>query len=143
MNILVSACLLGVACRYDGKSKPNPEVLKLVEKFNLIPICPEQLGGLPTPRIPSEISNTKVLTSEGKDVTLEYKKGATEALKIANIFNCKLAILKEKSPSCGCGKIYDGNFNKTLIVGNGITAQLFLENGINVIGETSIQNINF
>lgn len=143
MNILVSACLLGVACRYDGKSKPNPEVLKLVEKFNLIPICPEQLGGLPTPRIPSEISNTKVLTSEGKDVTLEYKKGAIEALKIANIFNCKLAILKEKSPSCGCGKIYDGNFNKTLIVGNGITAQLFLENGINVIGETSIQNINF
>lgn len=137
MNILVSACLLGVACRYDGKSKEVEKIKNLISKYNLIPICPEQLGGLPTPRVPSERNGDKVINSEGKDVTYEYKKGAEEALRIAKIFNCSIAILKAKSPSCGTGEIYDGSFSKTLTVGNGITADLLLENGIKVLTENS------
>lgn len=135
MNILVSACLLGVACRYDGKSKGVSKIENLLKTHTLIPICPEQLGGLPTPRFPSEKLNEKVINNKGIDVTLEYRKGAEEALKIAKLFNCKIAILKAKSPSCGFGKIYDGSFSKTLIEGNGITAQLLIENGIEVFTE--------
>ena len=135
MNILVSACLLGVACRYDGKSKGVSKIENLLKNHTLIPICPEQLGGLPTPRFPSEKLNEKVINNKGIDVTLEYRKGAEEALKIAKLFNCKIAILKAKSPSCGFGKIYDGSFSKTLTDGNGVTAQLLLENGIEVFTE--------
>lgn len=143
MNILVSACLLGVACRYDGKSKGVKNICDLIKRHNLIPVCPEQLGGLPTPRVPSEKLGESVINQEGIDVTLEYKKGADEALRIAKLFNCSLAILKEKSPSCGCGKIYDGSFSKTLILGNGVTAQLLLDNGIKVLGENSPELENY
>lgn len=139
MNILVSACLLGVACRYDGKSKPNEDVIALMGKYNLIPFCPEVIGGLPTPRHPSEIVGTNVINDIGEDVTAQYKKGAEEALKIAKMYNCKYAILKEKSPSCGKGKIHNGNFNGGYVGGNGITAKLFLENGITVLGESEIK----
>ena len=138
MNILVSACLLGASCRYDGKSKPNEEVIKLMNKHNLIPFCPEVMGGLPTPRIPSEVVRDKVLNEKGEDVTAQYKKGAEEALKIAKMYNCKYAILKEKSPSCGKGKIHNGKFDGGYIEGNGITARLFIENGIKVLGESEI-----
>lgn len=138
MNILVSACLLGVACRYDGKSKPNKDVIKLMEKHNLIPFCPEIAGGLPTPRFPSEIVKNKVLNEKGEDVTTQYKKGADEALRLAKMYNCKYAILKEKSPSCGKGKIHNGKFDGGYADGNGITAQLFIKNGINVLGESEI-----
>lgn len=141
MNILVSACLLGVACRYDGKSKGIEKIIELSKKYNLIPVCPEQLGGLPTPRVPSEKLKDKVINSEGIDVTVEYKKGTEEALRLAKIFNCPLAVLKAKSPSCGCGKIYDGSFSKRLIEGNGVTAQLLLENGIEVITEEEIDKL--
>ena len=137
MNILVSACLLGVACRYDGKSKEVTRIRQLLKNHNLIPICPEQLGGLPTPRVPSERINNRVINKNSIDVTLEYQRGAEEALRIAKIFDCSLAILKEKSPSCGCGKIYDGSFSKTLIDGNGTTAELFLKNNIKVLNENS------
>ena len=140
MNILVSACLLGVACRYDGKSKPNEDVIKLMENHNLIPFCPEIYGGLPTPRHPSEIVADKVLNKIGEDVTGQYKKGAEEALRIAKMYNCQYAILKEKSPSCGKGKIHNGNFDGGYIEGNGITAQLFIENGITILGESEIKN---
>lgn len=143
MNILVSACLLGVACRYDGKSKVAKNICNLIKRHNLIPVCPEQLGGLPTPRVPSEKLGESVINQEKIDVTLEYKKGADEALRIAKLFNCSLAILKEKSPSCGCGKIYDGSFSKTLILGNGVTAQLLLDNGIKVLGENSPELENY
>ena len=135
MNILVSACLLGVACRYDGKSKEVSKIKELLKDHNLIPICPEQLGGLPTPRVPSEKNGEKVINSEGIDVTLEYNKGAHETLRIAKLFNCKVAILKAKSPSCGFGKIYDGTFSKNLILGNGVTAQVLIDNGIKVFTE--------
>ena len=136
-NIIVSACLLGVSCRYDGNSKPNEKIIDLKEKYNLIPICPEIMGGLPTPRMPAEIKDGRVKTENGIDVTEEYKKGADEAIKLAKLFGCKKAILKENSPSCGCGKIYNGEFTTTLKDGNGITAELFMKNGIDVFGENS------
>lgn len=131
-SILISACLLGVACRYDGLSKPlDREIIeKLKEQYHLIPICPEIMGGLPTPRIPSEISSDgKVLRKDGEDVTENYIRGAKEALRLAEIFQCDTALLKEKSPSCGAGKIYDGSFSKTLTSGNGITAELLKKMG--------------
>ena len=137
-NILVSACLLGVACRYDGKRKPNEAVIALKEKYNLIPVCPEIMGGLPTPRLPSEIRGETVIMENGEDVTDKYSKGAEETLRLARLFGCGKAVLKEKSPSCGSGRIYDGTFSKTLTEGNGITAGMLLANGIRVAGETEI-----
>ncbi len=139
-NIIVSACLLGEKCRYDGKSKPCEKVIKLKDKYkyNLIPVCPEVMGGLKTPRLPSEIAEDKVIGKDGRDNTNEYKKGAEIALEIANKNGAKKAILKAKSPSCGKGKIYDGTFSKTLKSGSGITAKLFMENGIEVLTEEEI-----
>ena len=141
MNILISGCLLGLKCRYDAKEKKLPEIEKLIESYNLIPVCPEQLGGLPTPRIPAERVKDRIITQVGVDVTKEYQIGAEEALKIAKLYNCKKAILKEKSPSCGCRKIYDGTFSRNLIVGNGVTADLLLKNGIEVFGESEIDKL--
>ena len=135
MNILVSACLLGASCRYDGKSKPYENVIKLMDKYNLIPFCPEVMGGLPTPRPGSEIVGNNVVNEYGEDVTKQYNKGAEEALKIAKLYNCKYAILKEKSPSCGCNKIHNGKFDGGYIDGQGITAKLLIKNGIKVISE--------
>ena len=140
-TILISACLLGVACRYDGCSKPlDREVIEaLKKKYHLIPICPEIMGGLTTPRLPSEISsNGKVLRCDGTDVTENYSRGAKEALRLAGIFDCRGAIMKERSPACGSGKIYDGTFTKTLTDGNGVAADLLKRNGLIVIGETEI-----
>ena len=141
-NILVSACLLGVACRYDGKRKPNEAVLALKEKYNLIPVCPEIMGGLPTPRLPSEIRGETVIMENGEDVTDKYSKGAEETLRLARLFGCGKAVLKEKSPSCGSGRIYDGTFSKTLTEGNGVTAGMLLANGIRVAGETEIDALS-
>ena len=135
MKIAVSSCLLGINCKYNGKSNYNEEILKLKEKYEIVPICPEVLGGLPTPRIPSEIINNKVINQEGIDVTLEYTTGANKALQTLKDNNIKIAILKAKSPSCGKGEIYDGTFSHTIIEGNGITAKLFLENDILVLNE--------
>lgn len=140
-NILISACLLGVACRYDGCRKPLPSsvIEKLQETYHLIPICPEVMGGLPTPRVPAEVqSDRKVMRADGVDVTENYRRGAQEALRLAELFGCRLAILKEKSPSCGAGRIYDGSFSKTLTDGNGVTAELFKKHGIRVMGESEI-----
>lgn len=141
-NILVSACLLGVACRYDGKRKPNEAVIALKEKYNLIPVCPEIMGGLPTPRLPSEIRGETVIMENGEDVTDKYSKGAEETLRLARLFGCGKAVLKEKSPSCGSGRIYDGTFSKTLTEGNGVTAEMLLANGIRVAGETEIDALS-
>ena len=141
-NILVSACLLGVACRYDGKRKPNEAVIALKEKYNLIPVCPEIMGGLPTPRLPSEIRGKAVIMENGEDVTDKYSKGAEETLRLARLFGCGKAVLKEKSPSCGSGRIYDGTFSKTLTEGNGVTAGMLLANGIRVAGETEIDALS-
>ncbi|MFZ2193768.1 MAG: DUF523 domain-containing protein [Candidatus Moraniibacteriota bacterium] len=130
---LCSACLLGINCRYNGEAKPNKKVLELLEKEVLIPVCPEQLGGLPIPRGPYELKDGRVVTNDGKDVTKEFQKGAKEVLKIAKLFNVKEAILKQKSPSCGCGQIYDGTFSGKIISGYGITTDLLRKNGIKIV----------
>ena len=137
-KILVSACLLGVACRYDGKSKPVDEVVALKEKYCLIPVCPEILGGLPTPRIPCEIKECRVLNRESEDKTAEYIKGAEEVLRLARLLECDTAVLKKKSPSCGSGEIYDGSFTGKTVQGYGICAELLKANGIKVLDETQI-----
>lgn len=138
-NILVSACLLGEKCRYDGKGKLSSAVLALTEKYNLIPVCPEVLGGLPIPRIPCEISEERVISANGDDFTEEYKKGAAFALEIAKKNNCTLAVLKSLSPSCGKGEIYDGSFTGKKVKGFGITASVLQKNKIKVISDTKIK----
>ncbi len=145
---LCSACMLGIECRYDGKAKPVPKVLKLAKKEVLIPICPEQLGGLPTPRVVQELQGCsgedvldgrgKVLNKNGEDVTEQFIKGAYEVLKIAKLFGIKEAILKQRSPSCGCGEIYDGSFSGRVVKGNGVTTSLLKRNGIKVISEEEL-----
>ena len=141
-RILVSACLLGVNCRYDGKNGCRDEVLKLLREYELIPVCPEVLGGLPTPRPPAErLPDGRVVTREGKDVTAEYRSGAEQALALARKQGCVLAVLKERSPSCGRGRIYDGTFSRTLIPGSGVAAQLLEENGILVYGESQLEEL--
>jgi uncharacterized protein YbbK (DUF523 family) len=142
-NILVSACLLGVCCRYDGRGNPNEAVLALLSRddVTLIPVCPEQLGGLPTPRVPSERLDGSVINRAGEDVTAQFNLGAEEALKIARLYHCRTAILKERSPSCGCGKVYDGTFSGSLTEGNGVTAELLRREGIEVYGESRVSKL--
>jgi len=139
--IVVSGCLLGCACRYKGDDQKNEEIVKLSEKHTIIPICPEQMGGLPTPRDPSEIVGDKLISSKGKDVTFEYKKGAETALYLAKMAHADFAILKANSPSCGKGMIYDGTFSGNKIEGNGVTVKLFLENGIPVYTENELDKL--
>jgi len=135
---LCSACLLGIKCRYDGKSARNRKVIMLLKAETLIPVCPEQLGGLPTPREPAEIRGERVFTRSGKDVTENLKRGAKEVLKIAKLYGIKEAIMKQGSPSCGSGRIYDGTFSGKTIKGDGITAAMLKENGIKVITEEDL-----
>ena len=135
---IVSACLAGINCRYNGGSKPNQKVIELVKKGEAIPVCPEQLAGLTTPRTPTEEKDGRIITKDGKDLTKEFQKGAQEALKIAKLSNCKEAILKSKSPTCGCGKIYDGSFSGNLINGDGVFTKLLKENNIKVITEEDL-----
>ncbi|WMJ86283.1 DUF523 domain-containing protein [Anaerocolumna sp. MB42-C2] len=134
-NILVSACLLGIDCRYCGTGLFNETVYKLKENYNLIPVCPEQLGGLTTPRNPVELVKGQAVDQNQNDFTAQFDKGAAETLKIAKLLDCKMAVLKSNSPSCGYGKIYDGTFQGNLIDGNGKTADLLAENGIKIITE--------
>jgi uncharacterized protein YbbK (DUF523 family) len=135
---LCSACLLGIKCRYDGKSARNRKVIMLLKAETLIPVCPEQLGGLPTPREPAEIRGERVFTRSGKDVTENFERGAKEVLKIAKLYGIKEAIMKQGSPSCGSGRIYDGTFSGKTIKGDGITAAVLKENGIKVITEEDL-----
>jgi uncharacterized protein YbbK (DUF523 family) len=132
--IIVSACLAGYRCRYDGKTVPNEEIVALMKRGEAIPVCPEMLGGLPCPRIPSERSadGTRVVSRDGGDVTEAFRRGADETLRLARLYGCDRAILKARSPSCGCGLIYDGTFSGTLREGDGVTAALLRENGITV-----------
>ncbi len=149
MNVLVSACLLGVNCKYDGHNNKTSCLDSLIDKYDFIPVCPEQLGGLTTPRLPSEIScDKKVLNQreniivrniEGTDVTSYFIRGAEEALYIAKLFKCRIAILKSNSPSCGYGFIYDGSFSKSLTEGNGVFARLLIDNGIKIYTEKELE----
>ena len=143
MKILVSACLLGCPCRYDGQSKKHPEVEALRERgHELIAVCPEVQGGLTTPRPPAERQKDgQVVNREGTDVTVQYRRGAEIALQTAREQGCALAILKERSPSCGSGEIYDGTFSGTLVPGDGVAAQRLRQAGIQVLGESQVNTI--
>ncbi len=140
-NILVSACLLGMHCRYNGTGALQEELEQLKDKYNLIPVCPEIYGGLQTPRDPAERSGEKVLTAAGEDVTEYYRRGAEETLRLKELYGCETAILKERSPSCGYGHIYDGTFRGKFIDGNGVTAELLADNGVRILGESRIKEL--
>ncbi|MBP1918785.1 DUF523 domain-containing protein [Youngiibacter multivorans] len=141
-KIVVSACLLGEKVRYDGTGKSVEEIIALSGKYELIPVCPEVLGGLPIPRPKSEIRDGRVFSIDGRDVTLEFKSGAEKVLRLCLESGATKAILKAKSPSCGKGRIYDGTFGGILIEGNGIACDLLLENGIEVYDENDYWRIN-
>jgi len=132
--ILVSACLAGINCKYNGGNNYNEKIFNLVKQGKAIPVCPEQLGGLSTPRAPSEVKIINgikhVINNKNIDVTENFERGAKEVLKFAKKLNIKKVILKSKSPSCGLGKIYSGDFSNTLVDGNGILADMLLNNGI-------------
>ena len=137
-NLLISSCLVGNNTKYNGKNNYLPLIEKLKDKYNLIVICPEVMGGLSIPRDPSEIKGDKVISNKGNDVTKEYNLGAKIALDLAKKYNCKKALLMEKSPSCGVKKIYDGTFSKNLIDGMGITTKLLYESKIEVYSKDEI-----
>lgn len=144
-KVLVSACLLGSNCRYDGKSKPNAAVKRLSERFELIPVCPETLGGLQIPRTPSERNmlegGDKVLSRDGEDRTEAFRLGARKMLDIALANECKLAVLKGRSPSCGTDWVYDGTFSGSLVPGDGVGAALLKANGIKVVSEDNLNEL--
>lgn len=147
--IIVSACLMGVNCKYNGRSNFNNKVIDIINKEGAIPVCPEQLGGFTTPRPKTEIiggtgadvldSCCPVIRENGDDVTNAFIKGAQEVLKVAKMLNVKKAILKSKSPSCGVGCIYDGTFSGRLVEGNGVTAELLKRNGLEVLSEKDLE----
>lgn len=136
--IIVSACLAGIKCTYDCDMKPCEKVVKMVASGEAIPLCPEQLGGLPTPRDAAEQRDGGVYTSSGADVSREFEEGAREILRIAKLVGCSKAILKAKSPSCGSGEVYDGSFTRTLVKGDGVCAKMLKENGIEVVSEKDL-----
>ena len=136
-NLLISACLLGVECKYSGGSNALPEetIEKLRTRYRLIPVCPETAGGLPTPRDPSERLGERVVSCRGADVTAQFKKGAEAALTLARRYGCTTALMKEHSPSCGSGLIYDGSFSGKLVKGDGCAAELLKAAGVSVVRE--------
>ncbi len=140
-KILVSNCLLGFDCRYKGDGCKCEALLSLAPEHTLIGVCPEQAGGLPTPRPSAEIVREKVISCKGVDVSEQYRKGAETALQLAKLNQVDFAVMKAKSPSCGKGVIYDGSFTGDLCKGNGKTVQLLLENGIPVYTENELDSL--
>lgn len=141
MKLLVSACLLGCRCRYDGASKSHPAVEALAARHELVPVCPEQLGGLSTPRPPAERQGDRVVTESGADVTEQYRRGAAEAARLCALLGCQAAVLKERSPSCGKGQVYDGTFSRTLTAGDGVTSAVLAGMGVPVYGESQVEEL--
>lgn len=145
MIIAVSACLLGTPCRYDGAARPNAAVQALRERHQIVPVCPESMGGLPIPRLPNEIAvgadGTRVIDSAGVDNTAAFVAGAQAALERARWAGCAAAVLKSKSPSCGSGRIYDGTFTGALTDGWGVAATLFRDAGIPVVDEDHLEDL--
>ncbi len=133
--IVVSACLAGIKCRYDGTAFPNDRVVELVAEGRAIPVCPEVLGGLPIPRVPAEIVDGLVLTATGTDITSEFRRGAEIAVRLAVETGCREAILKARSPSCGSGQVYDGSFSGCMTAGDGIFAKMLKGAGFAVTTE--------
>lgn len=139
-KILVSACLMGYDCRYKGDNCKNQDVLALGKDNILIPVCPEQLGGLSTPRMPAERVGDRVVTPSGVDVTEQYQRGASIAVDIAKQNAVDYCVMKANSPSCGKGMIYDGTFSGNKVVGNGVTVEKLLLEGFTVLTENDIKN---
>ena len=141
--LLISACLLGANCKYSGGSNRLPEetLKKLRERFRLIPVCPETAGGLGVPREPSERRGEGVVSRSGRDVTAEYRAGAAVALALCRRFGCEAALLKERSPSCGSGVIYDGSFSATLTEGDGVAAERLRQANIRIYGESGVGSL--
>lgn len=142
MNVLISRCLLGINCRYDGKNNKIKNLREKFTKINFIDVCPEVDSGMKTPRKPCEIKNSKVINIDGEDFTKEFNKGSQIALDLCKKYNIKIALLKAKSPSCGKDYIYDGNFDKNLINGDGITCQVLKKNGIIIFSEKEIEDFH-
>lgn len=140
-KILISACLVGEKTNYEGKSKYCPDIEKLLEKYELVPFCPEVEGGLKIPRDPSEIKGSQVVSSKGKNVTREFENGANKALMLCKYLGITKAVLKENSPSCGTHMIYNGHFMNRLIAGMGVTARILKEHGIEVYSEKEIDKL--
>ena len=138
-KILISACLVGDKTRYDGKSLLTPLLDKLLEKFELVPFCPEVEGGLSIPRLRAEIKDDVVITEKGNNVTKAYELGAEKAWNICFYLGIRYAILVDNSPSCGSTKIYDGSFKGKLIKGEGVTTRQLRAKGIKIIPHTEIQ----
>lgn len=149
--LLISACLLGIPCRYDGRSVEGrfgasslsvAEALPMLrERYELVPVCPEIYGGLPTPRTPSERVGDRVRMRDGRDVTAEYSRGADAALALCRTLGIRRALLKAKSPSCGVGRIYDGTFSGTLVEGDGVTAERLRAVGVAVFSEDDLEGL--
>lgn len=142
-RLLISACFLGKNCKYSGGNNALPsEILaRLREKYQLVPVCPETAGGLPIPREPSERLHDGVIGKNGRDVTAEFDKGAETALALAWRFGCKAALMKERSPSCGSGMIYDGTFTGKVIPGDGVAAEKLRAAGLTLYGESEIEKL--
>lgn len=140
-RILVSACLLGVNCRYKGDGQKLGGIEALMEHAELIPVCPEVYGGLPTPRTPAERCGDRVLMRDGTDVTMQFHRGAQETVNLAKLFGAEYALLKERSPSCGAGEIYDGSFTGAKTAGNGVAAEYLMKNGVKVYGESRLEEL--
>ncbi|MCK4813468.1 MAG: DUF523 domain-containing protein [Candidatus Marinimicrobia bacterium] len=143
-TLIISSCLLGIPCRYDGKHNALSEenIKKIAEKFVVIPVCPEQLGTLPTPRIPAEIQlDGRIVNAEGEDVSDHFYAGAEAAYRIAEINHCRCALMKADSPSCGNKEVYNGSFKDILVPGKGITVKLFEKHQIKVYNETEIETL--
>ena len=137
-KLLISACLLGRNCKYNGGNNYIPLTEALKERYELVPVCPECFGGLPIPHEPSERVGDKVLSKSGEDVTEPFRRGAEKTLAAAIQQGVTRAVLKERSPSCGCGSIYDGTFTGTVVPGNGVAAELLLSRGVVIYGESRI-----
>ena len=143
--LIVSACLAGVRCRHDGRSKPDPRIVELARQGRAVLVCPEQLGGLPTPREPANLITDpgtgpmpRVVTTSGADVTENFRRGAEETLRIAELTGARRAILKERSPSCGTGQVWQvapADAGPRLAPGRGITARLLAERGLELFSE--------
>ena len=140
--ILVSACFVQVNCRYNGKDFPDERILRLFSEGKALAVCPEMLGGLPSPRLPGEIRCGRVYASDGSDMTDEYMRGARTAEQIAVAAGCRCAVLKAKSPTCGCGRIYDGSFSGKIIEGDGVFAALLRARGFDLYTEETLPDIS-
>lgn len=141
MKIMISACLAGENCKYNGGNNRNEKVLQLMAEHDVILVCPEQMGGLPTPRVPSELRNGVVTTRDGRIVDREFRDGAAKCLEIARQEQPDLIVLQPRSPSCGVKQRYDGTFTGTLVEGSGVTAQLLMENGFRCVDVEDLREI--